>query len=514
MRPSVMPAYALAAMALLAAPMPAAAQKAKDTLRMAFLEATQSTDPYMDSKPENNFLGHGIFDTLITYDEVDLRFAPLLAKSITRIDDKTFEFELRDDVKWSDGEKFDADDVVYTIGWATDPTSKLRFQADWAIIAGAEKIDQYKVRVKTKEPVPNTLEILSSRIFIFPEHAHKPLANKETFGTKPVGTGMWRVTQVDRNAGDIFIKNPDFKHGGKAKPASNIGRIEIIPVPDEGTQMAHFLRGDLHMLRNTPLEQAEEMAKKPGNAMTLAQSLAYLYMSFDAAGRSGLKPLQDVRVRKALMMAVNREEVYRIRTGKSPLPRGNLDALCWKVQECCDYSAKLPSYDPDGAKKLLADAGYADGFDIQLSTFNSTKDMAEVVAGHLRKAGVRASVDALTFVAYRKKQSDGKINSLVSGWSAGGGPDVSATLNFFFDPGPRDYFQDPKLHELARLGLKTVDQATRKAAVRELMDRTTSEAYAIPVAPIPLVFLHISDLKINNLRYEPFGLLPSDLNWK
>ena len=381
-------------------------------------------------------------------------------------------------------------------------------------VAGAEKLGQYKVRIKTKEPVPNTRETLSTRMFIFPEHVHKPLAGKEAFGTKPIGTGMWRATQVDRNTGDIFLKNPDFKHGGRAKPASNIGRIEIIPVPDEGTQMAHFLRGDLDMLRNTPLEQAEAMAKDPRYTLTLAQSLAYLYMSFDAAGRSGLKPLQDVRVRKALMMAVNRDEVYRIRTGKNPLPRGTLDALCWKVQEGCDYSAKPPPYDPDAAKKLLAEAGYADGFDIQLSTFNSTKDMAEVVTGHLRKIGVRASVDALTFVAYRKKQADGKLNSLVSGWSAGGGPDVTATLNFFFDPGPRDYFQDAKLHELAQLGRKTLDEAKRKAAVRELMDRTTGQAYAIPVAPIPLVFLHTSELKLNNLRYDAFGLLPSDINWK
>jgi peptide/nickel transport system substrate-binding protein len=140
--------------------------------------------------------------------------------------------------------------------------------------------------------------------------------------------------------------------------------------------------------------------------------------------------------------------------------------------------------------------------------------MAEVVAGHLRKVGVRASVEGLTFVAYRQKQSDGKLQSIVSGWSTGSGPDVASTLNFFFDPGPRDYFQDPKMHELARIGLTTIDETKRKAAVRELMDRATTEAYVIPVAPIPLVFLHSSDIKISNLAYEAFGLRPSDINWR
>ena len=132
----------------------------------------------------------------------------------------------------------------------------------------------------------------------------------------------------------------------------------------------------------------------------------------------------------------------------------------------------------------------------------------------LRQIGVRASVDGLTFVAYRKKQSDGKLNALVSGWSAGAGPDISRTLNFYFDPGPRDYFQDPKLHELARIGLTTVDEAKRKAAVRELMDRSAEMAYALPIAPIPLVFLHTSDLKIGALAYDAYGIRPSDLNWK
>lgn len=507
-------AYALVFFMSLSASLPAFAQKSQDRLRFAFLEATQSVDNYTDPKPENKFLAYGIFDNLIAYDEDAHQYGPLLAKTFKRVDDKTFEFELRDDVVWQDGEKFDADDVVYTINWIVDPATKLRFKSNWDLIAGAEKLGTHKVRVTTKEPTPNAFETLAYETNIYPEHLHKPLADKEAFGVKPIGTGMYRVTQVDRNNGNILIKNKDYKLASAAKPSSNIGRIEIIPVPDEGTQMAHFLRGDIHLVRNTPLEQAQELAKNPQYAMTLAQSISYLYMSFDAAGRSGLKPLQDVRVRKAMLMAINGEEVYRIRAGKHPLPRGVPDALCWKFQEGCDYTARLPAYDPEGAKKLLAEAGYADGFDIQISTFNSTRDMAEVVTGHLRKIGIRASVDGLTFVAYRNKQTDGKLNALVSGWSAGAGPDISRTLNFFFEDGPRDYFRNPRLHELARVGLTTIDESKRKTAVRELMDTTTEMAYAIPVAPIPLVFLHINDLKITGLAYDAFGIRPSDLNWK
>ena len=134
---------------------PVSAQKSKDTLRMAFLEATQSVDNYTDPKPEAKFVSFGIFDNLVAYDEDKHQYGPLLAKTFKRIDDKTFEFELRDDIKWHDGESFDADDVVYTIGWLIDPKTKLRFKSNWDLIGGVEKLGERKVRVTTKEPAPN-----------------------------------------------------------------------------------------------------------------------------------------------------------------------------------------------------------------------------------------------------------------------------------------------------------------------------------------------------------------------
>jgi peptide/nickel transport system substrate-binding protein len=140
--------------------------------------------------------------------------------------------------------------------------------------------------------------------------------------------------------------------------------------------------------------------------------------------------------------------------------------------------------------------------------------MAEVVSGHLRKIGVRASVEGLTFAAYRSKQADGKFNALVSGWSAGGQPDVSNTLDFFFEPGAKDMFHDTELQKLRQIGLTEIDEAKRKAAVTKLMDLATERAYAIPVAPIPLVFMHSSDIVISGNSFAAFGIMPSYINWK
>jgi hypothetical protein len=142
-------------------------------------------------------------------------------------------------------------------------------------------------------------------------------------------------------------------------------------------------------------------------------------------------------------------------------------------------------------------------------------DMAEVVVGQLRKIGVRATLDSVSQPAFHAKQTDGVVNALITGWSAGGGPDVARTLNFFFEPGSLDYLRDEKLHALSDVGLTVVDETKRKAAVREVMDRVTDMAYIMPVAPIPVVFLHSSSVRIAPQKsYDVFGVGLHNLNWK
>jgi peptide/nickel transport system substrate-binding protein len=504
----------LTALMIMGAGTSALAQKSQDRLRIAFLDSTMTVAPYSSGSAETIFLSDGIFDNLLSYDEEAQKYVPSLAKSYKMVNDRTIDFELRENVLWQDGEKFDADDVIFTLEWILNPKTKLRRRANWDFIDRVEKFDSHKVRIVTKAPTPNLLESFAYATYIFPEHFMSPMEDKDLFGTKPVGTGMYRAQQFDRNSGAILIKNPDYKHGGTAKPANNIYRVDAVPVPDKGTQIAHVLRGELELLRNAQLEQAEDLAKDPRFRMTLKQGLSYIYLMFDAAGRSGLKAVQDPRVRKALMMAVNREEVYKIRAGNHELPWGVPNALCWDFQDSCSYSQKPPAYDPDGAKKLLAEAGYPNGFEIKISATNTVKDMAEVVVGQLRKVGVRASLDSLTAAAFHAKQTNGEVNALITGWSAGGGPDVARTLNFFFEPGALDYIGDERLHKLADMGVSIADETKRKPVINEIMTRVNEMSYIIPVAPIPVVFLHSSDVKISPRKsFDIFGVSLSNLNW-
>ncbi|NQV54598.1 MAG: hypothetical protein HQ503_01960 [Rhodospirillales bacterium] len=495
-------------------PTPASAQKSKDTFRVAFLEATQNVDSYTDPKPESNFLSAALLDTLVEFDGLNNKFEPLLATSWKQIDDKTLEVKLKKSVKWTDGEEFDADDVVYTFNWVTDKKTKLRFKRNWNWIARTEKVDRYTVRIHAKRPTPFAVARLAEGSYILPQHVHAPLEKKIAFGSKPVGTGPYRATQVNRNTGIKMVKNPDYKHGTAGKAASNIGNVHVIPIPDRGAQIAQALAGNVDAIRALTFDEAEGLAKDPRYTFHLAQSLSYIYLYFDLANRSGIGVFKDKRVREAVAMAVNRDIVPTIRSGNKKLPRGNPQGLCWKLQNGCGYSVPLPEYNIAKAKKLLAEAGYAKGFDVKLTAFNSVKDFAEVISGQLRNIGIRATVNAVTFPAYRKQQRDNKIELMANAWSAGSMADVAGTMNFFFLPGPRDYLKKPGLHKLSRQINATMDDSKRRQLTKQLLDETTRERLIFPVSGLPLPLVLSSDATLRGGRIQPFGFYMTDVNWK
>ena len=494
----------------------ASAQKAKDTIRIAIDAPIQGVSYYLDSQSETVFQSEAIFDNLIIFNEKSLKFEPLLAKSWKEIDDKTVELELRDDVTWHDGEKFDADDVAYTLGWASDPKVQLRFKGNWEWIDKVEKISPYKVRVVSKEPTPYRLTRLAYLTSMEAEHGHGKADDKIAYSAgKPVGTSMYKVVEIDRNKGIFLEKNPNYKHGGSGKPASNIGKMQLLFLPDAGTRTAQFLVKGIDMARAPSLSNAEDLAKTPGVEIAMGQGVALMYMAIDAKGRTGNKALTDVRVRRAMMMAVNRDDIHKYLTGgrniKSP------DAMCWDLQVGCAYTKKPYAYDPAGAKKLLAEAGYPDGFELEITTFqrDPSNSVAQIVANQLRAIGVKTSVAGFPTSTYGKRQADGKIQMMVASWTGGGNSDVQGTIGFAYDvPPSRDYSGDGQMNALAAKSLTLMNLEDRKAAGRQIFDRSMEMAYFMPLGPSPGLYVHSSELSVDAGAYSAYGVNPQGIRWK
>jgi len=507
---------AVAAAALAVAP--AYAQKSKDTISIPMIEPIPGVDDYLHGNPENEFYSIAVFDRLISFDEQTNDYVPTLAKSWKRIDERTLEFELRDDVKFHDGAPFTADDVVYTVNWLVDPQVKIRNKNNYDWMKSAEKLGPHKVRIVEVQPTAIDEAQLARSVYILPAHLHGKLGlnEKQPFGMKPVGTGMFIATEVDSNKGVFLKKNPNYKHGGSANPVGNVGNLNLLFVPDQDVRIAKFLVEEVQLLaRQVTVDQLDELTKKPGVVGKVVQGPSIAYMALDARGRAGQKALTDVRVRRALFMAINRKDLVTLVSGEHEIDRVP-EAMCWKDQVGCDYTQLPPPYDPEGAKKLLAEAGYPNGFDLELATFNtSVSDTAVAVAGHLNKIGVRAKVREYTIAATRLAQRDNKVQAAVFGYPMGNIPDVARSNAYFFGAIPaEDYHGDQQVRAWSDEMDRIADPAQRKALGRKLFDRVTEQAYIMPVAPRPVPMVHRDSITITGSRYITMGFHPGGLNWK
>jgi peptide/nickel transport system substrate-binding protein len=257
---------------------PAGAQKAKDTLRIAFTDPISTILDMEDPKPETRITTAAVFDWLVCYDRNSRSFAPLLAKSWSQIDDRTIEFVLRDDVVFHDGSKLTADDVVYTLSWAIDPQNKLRYAAeDLAWLERAEKIDDTHVRIIAKQPTPLALIRLAVSAPILPAKLHASYENKSDFGRKTrVGTGPYKVASFDSSAGIVLVRNKDYKLASKCRAGASIGRIQVLPIPDVQTQVAQLTVGGIDILHTGSKDTADLLAANPLLAVTASQGMSFI----------------------------------------------------------------------------------------------------------------------------------------------------------------------------------------------------------------------------------------------
>jgi len=487
------------------------ADKASGTLRLAAAQPVQEISYYYDPSPDTVFESEAVYDDLVSYDVKNGKVEPLLAKAWRRIDPQTLEFDLRDDVKWQDGTKFSAADVAYTLKWLSDPATVLRFKGNWSWIDKVEQIGDDKIRIHADRPTPYDLTRFAYVTAILPQHQAGTPQEK---GYHPIGTGPYRATQINDANGIVLERNDDFQqHGSPAKPGSNIKRITLQPIREIGTLVAQLLAGNLDMI-NVPLQNAQELVQDPRFEMSIVQGSSFMYVAYDSRGRSGAKPVTDERVRKALTLAIDRSALSKLVAGDAKLETPG--AMCWRTQAGCDYSLPLPPFDPAAAKKLLAEAGYPNGFDIEITTFTgSATQIAEAVAGQWHAIGVNAKIDPEAVISYRKKQQEGRIQVMVAAWPSGNIPDVSSTVDAFFAAGPSDYSGDQQLHDLAAQSDAAMDPDARKAIGRKMFDRATEKYFFLPISPFPTILVHTKELEVKQSdRFTPLGYEVSDLNWR
>jgi peptide/nickel transport system substrate-binding protein len=503
-----------ASVALLVLGGAAEAQKSKDTLRIAFDQPIRLIDAIHNPNPEANVIDRAVMSTLVAYDPETRSYQGQLAESWNAVDDHTLDVKLRHGVKFHDGSDFDADDVVYTFDYTTDPNVNFLFKdTRFGWLEKAEKLDQYTVRLHSKEPISLILNRLWA-VPILPSRIHSKLADKAEFGRNPIGTGPYKVVSFDPTKGIVLEKNPYYTWGGY-EPAAKIGRIEITTIPDAQTRLAKVMVNELDLIFHIDYDQAKDVtAANPNYKLFVAPTISYSYIFFDSADRSGIHVFKDRRVREALLRAIDVDAMRKALLPPEFARKPAMEAMCHPAHIACAWSEKPVSYDPARAKALLAEAGLANGFDLELLTWGQAKVIAEAVAGDLRKIGVRASVNAATVNVFQKLRAEGKSQTMVTLWDNGGGaPDVDSTTTFFYLPGSRNYTNDAELTQWTADGARESDPKKRVAIYTKLFDKVNEERYGMPLVELPAILVQSKDLVIDTNHTKPEGFLFNRLAW-
>jgi len=482
----------LAALFAVTAPM-ASAQEFK----LAMSSPPTSLDPHFYNLFPNLNVSDHVFETLVTMD-ADSRVIPGLAESWTLVNNLTWEFKLRKGVRFHDGSEMTAEDIA----WSMDRPSTIvgspgKFDVYTKAIINKKIIDPYTIRFTTKEPYPLMLADLTS-VYIVSKKATTGLSSDDfSSGKGMVGTGPFKFVRYQRDDRIELERNDSY--WGK-KPAWS--KVTMRFIPNGATRLAALLAGDVQAIENVPTPDLAKVRSDASIALysKVSHRLIYLYPDTkrdkspfvtDKDGKVLDKnPLQDQRVRTALSMAINRDAIRdRVMEGLSE-PTNNLVP---KTLFGNNPALKPVKYDPEGAKKLLTQAGYPSGFGLTLHTPNNRyvndEKIAQTIAQMFSRIGVATKVEGLPMSVYSARGAKSEYSLGLLGWGAQTG-EVSSPLRALLacdNPakglGGFNWLKycSPKMDELLQKALNTVDDKARLALLQEAGAIAINDGGLIPI---------------------------------
>ena len=465
-------------------------------LRIGLAADVTSLDPhYVNLAPNNSAASH-VFDALVHVDP-DARLVPGLALSWRAIDPTTWEFKLRRGVKFHDGSDFSAEDVLFSLERpATLAASPGPFTGFVKPITAKKIVDPWTIQFKTAAPYAMLPYDLNS-IFIVSKKAAAG-ASTEDFnsGKAAIGTGPYKLLRFAR--GDrIELARNDAYWGGK----SAWDKVTLRILPADTARIAALLAGDVDAIENIPTADLTRLKANANFRLEQKVSWRTLLLHLDqyrehpphVSDKSGKplaqNPFKDARVRLALSKAINRRAIvervmegYAVAAGNlvSPPVFGHADAL------------KPEAYDPEAAKKLLAEAGYPDGFSLTLHAPNNRyindEQVAQAVAQMLARIGIRTKVEAMPASVYFGRARAGEFSFALLGWGSFSGDlalrALLATPNADKGYGAWNWghYSNPKLDALLERGFATLDEKQREALARD--------AATLALKDVPVILLH------------------------
>ena len=465
-------------------------------LTIAFGDPVSSLDPQLNNFAGDRSMALFFFDLLVRNEDNALK--PGLAVDWRQMDERAWEFRLRPGVTWSDGAPFTADDAVFSLARAPDvPGSTASFAGYLRTVESVEAPDPMTVRVRTREPNP-LLPLNLASVHVVSRHATQGATSADfNSGKALVGTGPY--TLVSHTPGDrtIMRARPDHWNG---KPYWD--EVDYRYVANAASRSAALLSGDVDVIDKVAVADLQQLRARNDVAVFAHPGLRLLLLqpSFapgpnrhvtDAAGRPlPENPLLDVRVRRALSVAINRQALGERLLHGTADPAGQ-----WMPAGSFGYNpaVAVPRFDPEAARRLLAEAGFPDGFGITIHLPNDRyvlgPQTAQAVGQMWARAGVRTQVEAVPWSVYSAQVNKGEYAMTTLAWGNGTGEGTYAMINILGTQDAKQgrgvsnwgHYSSPALDAALEEAMRTFDDAARERVIQQAAVTVAEDVGILPL---------------------------------
>ena len=466
---------------------------ARDSMNVAAYTKFHTMEPYQTSARQMIQMGYLMWDPLVLREPATGKVIPHVATSWKHVDDLTWEFKIRDDVTFHNGNKLTSESVRYTIEdrvLNSKPKSPRISNFKWA--KKVEVIDATTFRIHSHKPYPLVLEQLNT-LFIMDEK----WTNENTFEYvqgHAMGSGPYKFVSWAKGSKVTMVKNDNYWM--KGVPA--IQNVVIKIVPEASTRLAELFSGGVDVSLNLLNDQMPSFKDHTDYEVINFSILRLDFWMFDAMGRASETALKDVRVRRAVAHAIDRKKIlsklvqaegYEVNAPTSPYHFGH------------DKSIKGYAYNPEKAKALLAEAGYKDGLEIDLWQYASHQKLFNQAAMQmLSKVGIKVNLKDYIGNTQQmgKLRRSGKITGIGNfNWGSYNGFDADMILHPFFDlEASNNYAGDKELSEWVNEARTSMDSKRRLELYKLAQQRINEEVYWMPTFGVRRFYGKHKDLSL------------------
>lgn len=475
----------------------ASAGKSDNTLTWATTREIPAVVPYYENVREMTIISMNAWDGLLHRNPTTFEYEPLLASSYKWLDNVTLEFKIRKGVKFHNGAALGPDDIVATYNHVSAEDSGVISRRNVSWIDRAEKVDDETVRVHLKSPFPAALEYVSTVLPILPADiwgtARIGAQGKPDYATiKPIGSGPYKIGSVTPGVSVVMEKFEDYWKGSP-KGSPSINKVIYRTVADSEAQIAEILSGSIDLIWDVSREKAEQIDQADLAKVVSSETMRVNYINMDRAGRNGKgkeNPFFDKRVRQAVAHAIDRATIARELIGGAS---AIIHSACFPTQFGCIEDVPKYEYDPAKAKKLLAEAGYPDGFTTDIYAYRD-RPVTEAVMGYLSEVGIKTDLKYMQYKAFRENVWNDNAGFHNGTWGSYSVNDVSAITSAFFKGGRDDYCQDDEIKNWLETGDASVDPAERKDVYAKALRKISSEVCWLPMFSYSRYYVFSKDL--------------------